>query len=427
MKLLIKNGHLVDPKNRRDGRFDLLIENRKVRDVLKPGSKITDAQMIDAKGCIVSPGFVDLHVHLREPGYEYKETIRNGTRAAAAGGFTSVCCMANTDPVNDNASVTEYILNKAKEEGVVNVFPIGAVSRGLEGSELSPMGELKKAGCVGFSDDGETVQNSRLMRLALEYAKTFDMPVVSHAICGDLAHGGVMNEGFTSTRLGLSGIPNAAEDIIIARDIHLAELTGARLHLAHVSTSGGVELVRQGKKKGLKLTAEATPHHFTLTDTAVCGYGSNTKIMPPLRSENDRKAIVEGLANGVIDAIATDHAPHAVVDKEVEFDGAAFGIVGLETALSLSLQLVEKKKIPLKKMIELLTVNPAGIVGLKKGGLAVGSDADVVIFNPGVSYKIDPSKFYSKSKNSPFGGMKVKGIVRYTIVGGNIVYRSDGL
>ncbi|MBI2339582.1 MAG: dihydroorotase [Deltaproteobacteria bacterium] len=428
MKLLIKNGHLIDPKNRRDGRFDLLIENEKVRDLLKPGTKVTSAEVIDAKGCIVAPGFIDLHVHLREPGHEYKETIRSGTWAAAAGGFTSVCCMANTNPVNDNASVTEYILNKAREEGVVNVFPIGAVSRGLEGSELSPMGELKKAGCIGFSDDGKTVQNNRLMRLALEYAKTFDSPVISHAICADLACGGVMHEGFVSTRLGLSGIPNAAEEIIISRDIHLAELTGARLHIAHLSTAGGVELVRQAKKKGIKVTAEAAPHHFTLTDEAVegtvsRGYDTNTKMMPPLRSENDRKAIVAGLASGVIDAIATDHAPHATVDKEIEFDKAAFGIVGLETALSLSLQLVEKKKLSMKKMVELLTVNPARIMGLKKGSLEKGASADIVIFNPAVSYKIDPSKFRSKSKNTPFGGMKVKGVVKCTLVGGKVVYK----
>ncbi|MBI4411216.1 MAG: dihydroorotase [Deltaproteobacteria bacterium] len=439
MRLIIKNGHLIDPKNRRNGRFDLLIEEGKVRDILKAGHTVASADVIDAKGCIVSPGFIDLHVHLREPGYEYKETIRSGTLAAAAGGFTSVCCMANTNPVNDNASITEYILKKAKEEGTVNVFPIGALSRGLAGKELSPMGELKKAGCVGFSDDGKTVQNSRLMRLALEYAKTFDAPVISHAICSDLAHGGVMHEGFVATKLGLPGIPSAAEDIIISRDIRLAETTGARLHIAHLSTAEGVELVQKAKKKGIRVTAEATPHHFTLTDETVeahppgtaakpsqdgaSPYDTNTKIMPPLRSEKDRRAIVEGLATGVIDAIATDHAPHALVDKEIEFDSAAFGIVGLETALSLSLQLVEKKKLTMKKMVELLTINPARIVGLKKGGLEPGASADVVIFNPSLSCKIDPAKFYSKSKNTPFGGMKVKGVVKYTIVGGKVIYQ----
>ncbi len=422
MKTLIKNGHLIDPKNKKDGVWDLLIENGRVLDVLKPGKKI-DADIVDAKGCIVAPGFVDLHTHLREPGEEYKETIHTGTMAAAAGGFTSVCCMANTLPVNDNASVTRNILKQARETGVVNVFPIGALTLGLKGETLTPMSELKKAGCIALSDDGKAVANAQVMRLAMEYAKSFNLPVITHSIDPVLAGKGTMNEGFTSTRLGLAGIPNEAEDIMIARDIYLAKLTGASLHVAHVSTREGVRQIAWAKKAGLPVTCEVSPHHFTLTDEAIGCYNTHAKMAPPLRSDDDRQALIEGLADGTIDAIATDHAPHGIIDKEIEFGEAACGVVGLETALSLALQLVEKKKITLKRMIELFTINPSKIVFLQKGSLGVGDDADVVVFDPKISYTVDPSRFYSKSRNTPFVGMKVKGKVKYTVVGGKVVYK----
>ena len=429
MKLIIKNGHLIDPANKKDGLFDILIEDGLVREVVGAGLKPAPTQSngakeIDAKGCIVTPGFVDLHTHLREPGYEYKETIQTGTLSAAAGGFTSICCMANTNPVNDKAQVTEYILAQAREKGVVNVFPIGAVTKGLEGKELAEIGELKKAGCIAISDDGKCVGNARLQRVAMEYAKNFDLPVIVHAIDPDLAGDGVMNESFISTKLGLSGIPNEAEDIMIARDIALAELTGASLHIAHLSTAGGIDLVRRAKKKKLKVTCEVTPHHLVLTDERVIGYDTNTKMAPPLRGEADRLALIEGIADGTVDAIATDHAPHAQVDKEVEFDRAAFGIVGLETALSLVLGLVDGKKITMKRIIEMLTVNPARIVSLPKGRLNAGDEADITIFDPKISYTIDPGTFSCKSKNTPFGGMKVKGKVRKTLVKGKVVYES---
>lgn len=418
----IKGGQLIDPSNKKNDRLDLILEDGKVWDVLKPGKKVEGAEVIDASDCVVAPGFVDLHAHLRDPGFEYKETIASGTRAAAAGGFTSVCCMANTQPVNDHASVTDYILKQARETGIVNVFPIGALTKGLKGKELSQIGELKKAGCVGLSDDGVCVESSLVMRLAMEYAKSFELPVLTHAVDSCLCGPGVMNEGFLSTKMGLSGIPHEAEDIMIARDIYLAQLTGSRLHICHVATEGGVELIARAKQKGLSVTAEVTPHHLTLTDEAILGYRTEAKVAPPLRTEADREAVIQGLAQGVIDAIATDHAPHGVADKELEFDQAACGLVGFETALSLSLQLVENKKISLVKLVSSLTHQPAQVVGLKKGTLSKGADADVVIFDPKAAYTIDPSQFHSKSKNSPFAGMKVRGEVRYTLVGGKVVY-----
>lgn len=423
MKIHIKNGHLIDPKNNRDEKADLLVVDGKVESLLPSGTTLSDVQVINARGCIVSPGFIDLHTHLREPGFEYKETVESGTKAAAAGGFTSVCCMANTNPVNDNATVTGYILSQARHFGCVNVFPIGAITMGLKGESLAPFGELKRAGCVAFSDDGMAVQNNKLMRLALEYAKTFNMLVITHSVDAVLAGQGVMNESFTSTRLGLEGIPNEAEDIMIARDIYMAKLTGARLHIAHVSTAEGVELVKRAKQAGLSVTCEATPHHFTLTDTHVCHYDSLSKVAPPLRSEADRQAVMDGIASGVVDAIATDHAPHSILEKEeVEFDLAACGMIGLETALGLSMKLVEQGKITLPRLVELLTSNPAKIVGLEKGSLEVGADADITIFDPQASYEVTRDLFYSKSKNSPYLGMTLQGQVKTTLVGGRVVF-----
>lgn len=421
MTLHIKNGRLVDPKNNRDGFFDLVIERGRVTQISKKGSKVDNADVIDAKGMIVAPGFIDLHTHLREPGFEYKETIESGTKAAAAGGFTTICCMANTDPVNDQASVTETILKHASERGVVRVLPIGAVTKGLQGKELAAIGELKKAGCVALSDDGLCVENSHLLRVAMDYAKSFDLPIFTHALDPCLAAGGVMNEGALATRLGLRGIPNAAEDTMIARDLYLAELTTCRLHICHVSTAEGVDLVLRAKAKGLRVSCEVTPHHLALNDERIRDYDTDAKMMPPLRSEKDRQALVTALQKGMIDAIATDHAPHAVIDKEVEFDCAACGVIGLETALGIVTQYINKS-FDLSKLIACLTMQPAGILGIESGGLAKGNAADVVIFDPRETWVVEPQHFHSKSKNSPFKGMKLTGRVRYTLVEGKIVY-----
>lgn len=421
MTMHIKNGRLIDPKNNRDDFFDLVIERGRVTQISKKGSKVDNADVIDAKGMIVAPGFIDLHTHLREPGFEYKETIESGTKAAAAGGFTTICCMANTDPVNDQASVTETILKHASERGVVRVLPIGAVTKGLQGKELSAIGELKKAGCVALSDDGLCVQNSHLLRVAMDYAKSFDLPIFSHALDSCLASGGVMNEGALATRLGLPGIPNAAEDHMIARDLYLAELTGCQLHICHVSTAEGVALVARAKAKGLRVSCEVTPHHLALSDERIRDYDTDAKMMPPLRSEKDREALVTALQKGFIDAIATDHAPHAVIDKEVEFDCAACGVIGLETALGIVTQYINKS-FNLSKLIACLTTQPAGILGIASGGLAKGDAADVVIFDPRETWVVEPQHFHSKSKNSPFKGMKLTGRVRHTLVEGKIVY-----
>ena len=425
MKTLIKGGRLIDPANDRDGQFDLLIDKRKVLAVEKPGKlsekELNGCEVIDAKGQIVSPGFIDMHVHFREPGHEYKETIETGCQSAAAGGFTSVATMPNTDPVNDTRSVTEFILRKAREKGIVNVFPIGAITQGLKGERLSEMGDLKDAGVVAYSDDGRPVMNSELMRRAFEYSKMFGLPCIQHSEMLDLAEGGCMNEGLVSTELGLRGMPHEAEDIMVYRDIALLAKTGGRLHVAHISSGNAVDLVRQAKAKGLPVTCEVAPHHFALTEKAVRGYDTNAKMSPPLRVESDLEAIKEGLSDDTIDIIATDHAPHDVVDKQVEFDRACFGIVGLETALPLTLRLVEEKILSTGKAVEKLTSRPAEIFNLDRGSLGVGDIADIVIFDPDVEYAIDISKFKSRSKNSPFDGWKVKGKVIRTLVAGKTV------
>ncbi|GBD37903.1 Dihydroorotase [bacterium HR37] len=425
MKIIIKGGRIIDPSQEMDTVGNVLIENGVIKGFpsdIRGLEKEPGVRVIDATGKVVSPGFVDLHVHLREPGFEHKETIRTGCEAAAAGGFTSVVCMPNTNPVNDNASVTEYILLKARTQGMVNVFPVGAITKGQRGEILAEIGEMWEAGCVAVSDDGRPVMNSRVMRHAMEYVKAFGIPVISHAEDINLSANGVMNEGFYSTVLGLRGIPNASEEVMVARDITLAELTGAHLHIAHVSTRGSVRLIRDAKERGIRVTAEATPHHFTLTDKAVLDYDTNAKVNPPLRSEEDVEAIKEGLRDGTIDVIATDHAPHSEDEKKVEFDLAPFGISGLETALPLSLKLVKDGVLTLPELIKKLTLNPARIIGIQKGTLRVGSAADVVVFDTDRVVKVDRYRFRSKGKNTPFHGWELSGCVIYTIVGGKIVY-----
>lgn len=419
--IVIRNGRILDP-GRVNGPADILIENGKITAVgvglqVPPG-----ADAIDASGKWVFPGFVDLHVHLREPGFEYKETIMTGTAAAAAGGFTSICCMPNTQPVNDNRSVTELILEKARTEGSVQVFPVGAITKGSEGKELAEFAELKEAGCVAVSDDGKPVMNAMVMRRALEYARAFDLPVVDHCECLHLSEGGCMHEGLLATELGLHGIPSAAEDVMVARNLSLAELTDGRLHLAHVSTAGAVRMVREAKARGIRVTAEACPHHLLLTEEAVREFNTNAKMNPPLRSRKDMEALKAGLKDGTIDAIATDHAPHAAHEKEREFEYAPFGIVGLETALGLSLTLVEEGVLTLEQMVAALTIRPARVFGLAKGTLALGADADVVVMDPEAQWTVDPERFRSKGRNTPFGGWKLKGQVVTTLVGGRVVH-----
>ena len=429
MKILISNGRLIDPANQRDEVSDLLIEKGKIAAIAKPGQipeqDAENAKVLDATGQIVAPGFIDMHVHFREPGFEYKETIETGCRSAAAGGFTTVAMMPNTHPVNDNRSVTEFMMSQAKAHGVVNALAIGAISVGLQGEKLTDMGDLHAAGVVAYSDDGHPVMNNELMRRALEYSKMFDLPIIQHSEVLDLTAGGCMNESRVSTELGLKGMPTEGEDIMVYRDIALLEKTGGRVHVAHISSGQSVELVRQAKARGLAVTCEVAPHHFSLTDDAVRGYDTNSKMSPPLREQKDVAAIKQGLQDGTIDMIATDHAPHDLVDKQVDYQSACFGIVGLETALPLSLKLVDEKVITLPQMIALLTSRPAKIFKLEKGNLAVGKDADVVVFDPEMEYSIDVQKFKSKSKNSPFHGWQVKGRVSHTLVMGKIVHTSN--
>ncbi len=418
----IVNGRLIDPANRIDGEVDLRIENGRVTAVAPRGEGPRDGEVIDATGRWVVPGLVDMHTHLREPGFEYKESIGTGTRAAAAGGFTSVACMANTNPVNDSPAITEFILGKARRQGVVNVFPIGGVTKGLAGESLAEMGEMKEAGIVGVSDDGNTIMNAAVARRAFEYAGMFDLVVISHCEDRNLSEEGVMHEGFVSTRLGLPGVPAAAEEIMVSRDLHLAELTGARLHIAHLSTAGSVRLIREARDRGVDVTAEVSPHHLTLTDEAVSTYDTNAKMAPPLRPERDVQAVREALLDGTIDAIATDHAPHSPVEKEVEFNAAPNGIIGLETALPLVLRLVHEGRLPLDTALHRLTLGPARILRIDKGHLSIGADADVTIIDPLVEQEVDPTRFYSKSRNTPFAGWKLRGRAVRTIVGGRTVF-----
>jgi len=423
--ILIRGGTVIDP-GRLNGQADILIRNGKIVEIGLPlkttSNEGASPHTIDATGLIVSPGFVDLHCHLREPGFEYKETIQSGAASAIAGGFTSICCMPNTQPVNDNEAVTDFILTKAKEAATARVFPIGAITKKSEGEELANIGELVEAGCVAISDDGRPVMNSLVMRRAMEYAKAFGVPVVDHCEDLHLSCGGSMNEGMVSTELGIPGIPHASEEVMVARNLSLAHLTGVHVHLAHLSTARSVELVRLAKKQGLSVSAEVCPHHFSVTEEAVRGYNSNAKMNPPLRTDSDVQALKVGLQDGTIDVIATDHAPHATQEKQLEFDAAPFGIVGFETALPLTLRLVEEGVLSLEQALDKLAKSPAKLFHLPVGSLEVGQDADIVMFDPQEEWVIDPARFRSKSRNTPFGGWKVKGRVKRTFVRGRLVY-----
>jgi dihydroorotase len=425
-RMLINNGHIIDPSQEIDGIGSILIEDGKIKEVIRHNksknskTKLPNTKVIDCSGLYVFPGMIDMHCHLREPGFEYKETIATGTASAVRGGFTSVCCMPNTKPVNDNSTVTAFIMKKAMQEGLCNVYPIGAITKGQKGEELAEMGIMAEAGCIAFSDDGMPVEDSLIMRRALEYSKTFGSLVISHCEDRTLASGGVMNEGRLSAVMGLKGIPNASEEVMIARDIILAELTGAKLHIAHVSTAGAVALIKYAKDRGLKITAETCPHYFSITEDAVRGYNTGAKVNPPLRTQKDVDAIKEGLRNGIIDVIATDHAPHHRDEKMQEFDKAPFGISGFETALSLSLSLVHEGIITLNELVLKMSFIPAKILGINKGALKEGFDADIVIVDIDKQYNVDPSKFLSKGKNTPFEGCSLKGKAAITICNGKI-------
>jgi len=423
VKILIKNGRIVDPSQNLDDTRDLLIENGKIARIHQ---SITDAeaQVVQAVGEIVVPGFIDMHTHLREPGREDKETIATGCEAAAAGGFTSICCMPNTNPVNDSRSVTEFILARARQSGMVNVFPIGAVTKGSAGETLAEIGDMHAGGCVAISDDGKPICNALILRRALEYTTMFQMPVIDHCEDYNLAEGGSMHEGYYSTLLGLRGIPAMAEEIMVQRDITVAAATGGHVHIAHISTAGAVAAVREGKKNGVKVTCEVTPHHFTLTDKEVTSYDTSTKVNPPLRSEADLQAVLAGIKDGTIDCIVSDHAPHTFDDKNVEYDYAPFGISGIETAVSLALdRLVTPGLITISRMISLFSTQPARILGLKnKGSLRVGADADITFLNPQKKMTVEGERFRSKGHNTPFNGWKLKGAPAGVIVGGRLIW-----
>jgi dihydroorotase len=426
-RLLLKGGRVVDPSQGIDRALDVLLVDGKV-EKLAARVPARGAEVIDADGLVVCPGFIDIHTHLREPGREDKETIASGTRAAAAGGFTAVCAMPNTHPVNDTAGITRAIVEKARAEGAVRVYPIGAITRGQKGEELAEFGDLQEAGCVAFSDDGRPVASARMMRRALEYAQTFGLVLIDHCEEPTLAEKACMNEGPVATLLGLRGVPAAGEAIMVERDVLLAELTGGRVHIAHLSAAASVDAVRRGKARGVKVTAEVTPHHLFLTDAAVreTSYDTNTKMNPPLRSESDRVAVLAGLRDGTIDCIATDHAPHTVDDKQVEYDQAAFGIVGLETAVPLCLdRLVGAGLVELQQLVAQLSTHPARVLGLPGGTLAPGSPADVTLLDLAKRRTVDATRFESRSRNTPFGGWTLRGWPALTIVGGRVVWKDE--
>jgi dihydroorotase len=423
-RLLIKHARVVDPTQKLDHGLDILVVDGRVE---KLAERIQDsrAEVIDATGLVAAPGFIDAHVHLREPGYEYKETVATGSAAAVAGGFTAVCCMANTQPVIDNAAVVEFVRSRAAEAGLARVYPIGAVSKGLAGEELAEVGEMVRAGAVAVSDDGRPVHNAQLMRKALEYASLFGIPVVDHCEDANLNAGGVMHEGAASTRLGLRGIPAVSEEVLVARDVTLAELTGARVHVAHVSTRGALERIREARARGARVTCEATPHHLALSDQAVVDsdYDTNTKMNPPLRSAEHVEALIGAVRDGTVDCLASDHAPHHDDEKALEFDLAPFGIIGLETAIPVTYDLlVRRHKLPLRRFVALWSSNPARVFGLPGGTLAPGSPADITLLDPDAQDTVDPERFRSRSRNTPFAGQRLRGWPVATIVEGRQVW-----
>jgi len=422
--LFIEGGRVIDPGAGIDGTRTVVIRDGIVAEVAEHVERPREARAIDARGKWVTPGFIDLHVHLREPGQEYKETVATGAAAAVAGGFTAVCAMPNTRPVNDNASVTALVASRAAEAGLARVYPVGCISKGSAGEELAEYGELKEAGCVALSDDGRPVPSSALMRRALEYARAFGLPLTVHEEDLSLVGKGVMHEGAVSTRLGLTGIPGAAEEVMVLRDLALAELTGGRLHIAHVSTRGAVRAVREAKGRGLKVTAEVTPHHLSLSDEdlALSGYSTDFKMNPPLRTREDVDACREALSDGTIDAIATDHAPHSLVEKELEFDLAANGIVGLETAVAVCLDLVRGGFLTERRLVEALSAGPAKVFGLPGGRLVRGAPADLTLLDPAAPWVVEPERFRSKARNTPWKGRRLVGRCTHTIVGGRVVH-----
>jgi dihydroorotase len=425
VRLLIKNGRVIDPSSGTDDTLDILIDKGKIVE-LKAKIDAKEAKLIDASRLVVAPGFIDMHVHLRDPGQEDKETISTGSQAAAKGGFTSIACMPNTNPVNDNRGVTEYIISEAKKKAAVNVFPIAAITRELRGEELTDMADLVEAGAVAFSDDGHPLENSQTMRRALEYSKLLNTLIIDHCEDRNLSGEGVMNEGYYSYLFGLRGIPDSSEETMVARDIILAQKAGARIHIAHLSVKGAVDAVKEAKKKKVKVTAEVTPHHLFLTDASLETYDTNLKVSPPLRSKEDTQALIQAVKEGVVDVFSTDHAPHATDEKDVEFDMAPFGICGLETAVSLLLdRLVNKNVISLQKYIQMSSTNPALILGLEnKGKISPGADADLTILNLHKEIVVDVKSFKSKSRNNPFHAWKLRGAAVMTIVGGKIVFSS---
>lgn len=426
-RILVKGGRIIDPASGTDAVKDILVEDGRIARIGN-GLSAGDAVLVNAEGMLVFPGLIDMHVHLREPGFEHKETIESGTKSAAAGGFTTVACMPNTNPVIDSPAMVEYIYLKAEKEGCVKVKPIAAITKGQRGEELSAIGELVRYGAAAFSDDGNPVSNSNLMRRAMEYASMWDALIISHCEDVELSQDGVMNEGEVSTMLGMRGIPSVAEDVMVAREIALARYTGCRVHIAHISTKASVETVRRAKTEGIKISAEAAPHHFSLTDSAVDGYSSMTKVNPPLRSGEDVEAVIQGLRDGTIDAIATDHAPHHRDDKEVEYSMAAFGISGLETAVPLAVtHLLRPGVLTPLELAERMSFAPARLLKIDAGYIAEGGPADITIIDPDCEIIVDASKFVSKGKNSPFDGMKLWGRAIYTIVEGRIAWKAEGI
>ncbi len=423
--LLIQGGRVIDPASKFDAVADVLIRNGRI-EAVGVGLKAEGVEVLDATGAIVAPGFIDMHVHLREPGIEHAETIESGSRAAAAGGFTSICCMPNTLPTNDSATVTSYIVQRAREVAAVNVFPIGAITKGSKGEELAAIGSMREAGIVAISDDGRPVMNARVMRRAMELARSLDIPVIDHCEDLNLSAGGDMNEGPESVRLGLRGIPSASEDVMVARDLLLAELTGASYHVAHLSTKRSMAMVTFAKSKGIRVSCEVTPHHFAITDQELCAYDSNYKMKPPLRRSDDVEAIIEGIVDGTVDAIATDHAPHPGDEKMQEFERCPFGITGLETAIGLSLsELVHTGRITVGRMVELFTTGPARVMRLNRGTLAPGAPGDVTVFDLTTEWTFDVRQSQSKSRNSPFSGRRFIGGQVATVVGGGIVWKRE--